>query len=62
MSHPAVAYVQQDSHGTWRIAGSRVSLDSVVSAYWEGESPEAIAEEFPTLPVEYVYGAIALAP
>ena len=59
MSDTAVEYVQQTTDGTWRIVDSRVSLDSVVYAYWDGKSPEAIAEEFPTLCSEYVYGAIA---
>lgn len=59
MSDTAVEYVYQTVDGAWRITNSRVSLDSVVHAYWEGKSPEAIAEEFPTLSVEYVYGAIA---
>ncbi len=59
MSDTAVEYVQQTMDGTWRISDSRVSLDSVVYAYWDGKSPEAIAEEFPTLCSEYVYGAIA---
>ncbi len=49
MSNTAVAYVQQNAEGTWRITDSRVALDSVVHAYWGGKSPEAIAEEFPTL-------------
>jgi uncharacterized protein (DUF433 family) len=59
MSDTAVEYVQRTVDGTWRITDSRVSLDSVVLAYWDGKSPEAIAEEFPTLSAEYVYGAIA---
>ena len=59
MSETAVEYVEQTSTGAWRITGSRVSLDAVVYAYWEGQSPEAIAEQFPTLSAEYVYGAIA---
>lgn len=53
------AYVQQTSEGGWRIADSRVSLDSVVRLYWEGKSPESIAEEFPSISAEQVYGAIA---
>ena len=59
MSDTTVEYVQQTTDGTWRIVDSRVSLNSVVYAYWDGKSPEAIAEEFPTLCSEYVYGAIA---
>lgn len=59
MSESATIYAYKTAEGGWRIADSRVSLDSVVYAYWEGKSPEAIAEEFPTLSVEQVYGAVA---
>ena len=59
MSEVATMYAYKTAEGGWRIADSRVSLDSVVCAYWEGKSPEAIAEEFPTLSSEQVYGAIA---
>ena len=51
-------YVENLS-GAYRIAGSRVSLDSVVYAFLRGESPEGIAESFPALNIEQVYGAIA---
>ncbi len=59
MSQAAVEYVERTAEGGWRIAGSRVSLDSVVRAYWEGKTPEAIVDEFPSLAAEQVYGAIA---
>jgi uncharacterized protein (DUF433 family) len=59
MSETATIYAHKTAEGGWRMADSRVSLDSVVYAYWEGKSPEAIAEEFPTLSSEQVYGAIA---
>jgi len=45
--------------GAYRVAGSRVSLDSVVYAFLRGESPDGIAESFPALTMEQVYGAIA---
>jgi hypothetical protein len=32
-------YVLQTLEGGWRITGRRVSLDSIVHAYWEGRSP-----------------------
>jgi uncharacterized protein (DUF433 family) len=54
-----VDYVYTTAEGGWRIADTRVSLDSVVCAYWDGRSPEAIVDEFPTLTAEQVYGAIA---
>jgi uncharacterized protein (DUF433 family) len=51
-------YVERRGEG-WFVAGSRVSLDSVVSAFHDGLSPEAIAREcFPTLGLAQVYGAI----
>jgi uncharacterized protein (DUF433 family) len=51
-------YVEQ-YEGAYRVAGSRVSLDSLVHAFWDGKSPETIAQSFPTLTLEQVYGAIA---
>jgi uncharacterized protein (DUF433 family) len=45
--------------GCYRIANTRVSLDSVVYAFLEGDSPETIAHSFPALTLEQVYGAIA---
>ncbi|MBI3697304.1 MAG: DUF433 domain-containing protein [Acidobacteria bacterium] len=41
------------------VAGSRVSLDSLVYLFQEGASPETIREEFDSLTLEQVYGAIA---
>jgi uncharacterized protein (DUF433 family) len=42
----------------YRVAGSRVSLDSVVYAFLGGQSPEGIVDSFPTLSLEQVYGAV----
>ena len=52
------AYVEQ-TEGGYRIAGTRVSLDSIVHAFLRGQTAEAIAQSFPTLTLEQVYGAIA---
>jgi len=51
-------YVEQHE-GVYRVAESRVSLDSLIYAFWDGKSPETIAQSFPTLTLEQVYGAIA---
>jgi uncharacterized protein (DUF433 family) len=52
-------YVEQRGDG-WHVRDSRVSLDSLIFAFRDGLSPEAIAREcFPTLRLEQVYGAIA---
>jgi uncharacterized protein (DUF433 family) len=41
------------------IKGTRISLDSVVYAFRQGLSPESIAQAFPLLNLEQIYGAIA---
>ena len=53
-----VSYVEV-VNGCYRVAGTRVSLDSIVYAFLDGDSPEAIAQSFPALTLEQVYGAIA---
>ena len=51
-------YVEQQDKGYW-VAGSRVSLDSIVYSFLNGHSAESIAQSFPVLTLEQVYGAIA---
>ncbi len=55
----ATSYVFQTPEGGWRIVGTRVSLDSVVYEYVDGEPPEAIVAHYPALTLEQVRGAIA---
>ena len=50
-------YVEQHN-GAYRVAGTRVSLDSIVYGFNEGQSPETIVQSFPFLELEQVYGAI----
>lgn len=50
-------YVEQ-REGGYYVAGARVSLDSVVYAFRDGESPETIQQNFPSLTLEQVYGSI----
>ena len=51
-------YVEK-REGAYRISGTRVSLDSVVYPFLRGAAPESIAQSFPALTLEEVYGAIA---
>lgn len=44
--------------GVYRLAGTRVSLDSVVYAFWRGQTAESIAQSFPVLTLEQAYGAL----
>lgn len=53
------AYVRIDEHGVWRVGQTRVLLESVVFAFEDGRSPEAIRDQYPALSREDVYGAIA---
>jgi uncharacterized protein (DUF433 family) len=48
--------IQRD--GGYFIESTRVSLDSVVYAFLRGESPEGIAESFPVLTLEQIFGAL----
>lgn len=54
----AKEYVDQRD-GNYYVAGTRVSLDSIVHAFRRGESPETIYQSFEVLHLEEVYGAIA---
>lgn len=57
-TEPAV-YAFQTEQGGWRVTGSRVSMDSIIHGYHEGWTPEQFVEQFPTLSLEQVHGAIA---
>jgi uncharacterized protein (DUF433 family) len=59
MTQTLRSYVFRTPEGGWRIEGTRVSLDSVVHEFLDGESPEAIVEHYPSLALDQVYGAIA---
>jgi len=59
MTEATTPYVVQTPEGAWRVNGTRVSLDSIVHAYWNGRQPEAIAADFPTVSLEKIHGAIA---
>ena len=46
-------------HGTIRVKGSRVSLDSIVHHFKLGATAEQIAQSFPSLNLGDIYAAIA---
>ena len=51
-------YIEQ-RNGGYYVGGTRISLDSVVHSFNEGNSPEAIQQDFPLLKRAQIYGAIA---
>jgi uncharacterized protein (DUF433 family) len=48
----------EEQEGGYRIRGTRISLDSLVYAFLNGQTAESIAQSFPLLSLEQVYGAI----
>ena len=50
-------YVERRDGGYY-LVGSRVSLESVIYEFLDGASPETIVDNYPTLSLEQVYGAI----
>ena len=48
-----------DADGAVRVAGSRVSLETLVTAFDEGATAEEIVQQYPSLSLGSVYGVIA---
>jgi uncharacterized protein (DUF433 family) len=53
----STTYVEQRD-GRYVVADTRVSLDSIVYGFLSGQSAESLAQAFPVLTLEQVYGAI----
>jgi uncharacterized protein (DUF433 family) len=51
-------YVEQ-RNGAYYVAGTRVSLDSVVCAYLKGKTTEGIQDSYSALNQEQIFGALA---
>lgn len=51
--------LKMDEHGAIRVSGTRVTLDTVIARYHQGDSPEAIHEGFDVLPLHDIYAVIA---
>ena len=48
----------KDSHGVYRVGGTRVTLDLVVRAFNRGATAEEIVQKFPSLELADVYQVI----
>jgi len=59
MIKESIKYVEQDPSGAYRISGTRIGLESLVYAYLDGQSPETIHANYPSLSLEVIHGAIA---
>ena len=49
------APIEADPHGVVRVAKTRVTLDTVVTAFLEGCTPEEIGEQYPSLQLPDIY-------
>jgi uncharacterized protein (DUF433 family) len=58
VADPVSPYIE-NRNGALYVAGTGVSIESVVIRFQEGASPEKIANSFPTLKLSQVYGVIA---
>ncbi|MDQ2808942.1 MAG: DUF433 domain-containing protein [Chloroflexota bacterium] len=51
--------LRTDEHGTVRIAGTRITLDLLIEAFENGDSPAEIVHQIPTLDLGDVYAVLA---
>ena len=49
----------RDTHGIYRVGGTRVTLDTVVRAFNRGATAEEIVQDFPSLQLPDVYQVIS---
>ncbi|MEO0540328.1 MAG: DUF433 domain-containing protein [Cyanobacteria bacterium P01_A01_bin.105] len=47
--------IETDTHGVVRVAKTRVTLDTVVTAFLEGCTSEEIGEQYPSLELSDIY-------
>lgn len=60
MVSPAISVpISTDEHGAIRVANTRVTLDVLIAAYQQGDTPEEIHQGFPTLRLADIYAVIA---
>ncbi len=50
--------IHTDAHGVVRVAGTRVTLETIVDAFAAGATAEEIAQQYPTVPLVDVYSVI----
>jgi uncharacterized protein (DUF433 family) len=57
VSDPLPLTVSEDGH-VIRVAGTRVTLDTLIGAFKRGATPEEIAQDFPAVSLADVYAVI----
>lgn len=61
LNPPAIIDIplQTDEHGTIRVSGTRVTLDTLINYYKQGESPADLHEGVPIVPLADIHAVIA---
>lgn len=55
---PDTDLIKPTKEGLWRVAGTRVSVDSIVHAFSGGATPEQIVQDYEALTLAQVYGVV----
>jgi len=50
--------LRTDEHGVVRVGDTRVTLDTVISAWERGRTPEQIAQDYDTLALAAIYSVV----
>lgn len=56
---PTAPPIALNAQGTYAVGGTRVTLQTVVGAYQDGDSPEFIQASYPVLSLADIYATIA---
>src|SRR5438094_7126584 len=56
---PVAVPLHTDPHGTVRVGGTRVTLETLLASFLDGAAPEQIIQDFDTLKLADVYAVIA---
>ena len=51
--------LHQDDRGAIRVIGSRITLDTLIDSFKQGDRPEDIQDSFPSLSLDQIKGVIA---
>jgi uncharacterized protein (DUF433 family) len=51
--------LETDQDGVIHVSGTRVTLDTLVTAFNQGATPEEIAQQYPSVPLPDIYAVIS---
>jgi len=55
---PEIIPLQADADGVIRVAGTRVTLETLIAAFSDGATAEEIVQQYPSLTLADVYSVI----